>query len=534
VKNGIKISVLALVVLFLVGCRTSSPKKTEESTMAAPQPVASMPAKEPAPAQPVEVAPDWTVDRKGFRTKPMEIEVSKEGQPYLPVGAEIVSKGAPVKLIDVIKKMADLQGFSVSWADDTEPETTVNVHIRPADNFWDALRNLLRQKDYFYEQSEETLVIRYKETRRYQLVMPLLEETFRTSLGGDLIGGTAADEGGEIDGNMQLEGNIPESINFWANVKENLESIIEDKGSFITDDHIGEISVTAPRMTHEKVASYLANLKEQIYRQVVIEAKIVEVRLNDESNMGVDWSNILRFSNRNNNETLGGVANFGESYQTTSAGVVTTVAGEVIYPTHKFLKFITMRDFDFSIMVDALKDYGSTNLLSKPKLTIMNGHGATITVGEKITYIKEVETTTDENGNITYTTESASILSGFGLAVLANIVDDEDVVLYIVPVTSELQPAPDGEDVEYRFFGEGQIGLPRVRLRELSTMARIKDGETLIIGGHIDKTEGNTKTSVPLLGNIPGLGWLFKHEGKSVNSRELVIFLTPKIVAASE
>lgn len=530
-KNGIKISVLALVVLFLVGCRTSSPGKAEESTVAAPQPVASAPAKESAPAQPVEEAPsDWTVDRKGFRTKPLEMEV-REGRPYLPVGAEIVSKGAPVKLIDVVKKMADLQGFSVSWSDDTDPETPVNVNIRPADNFWDALHSLLRQKDYFYEQSGDSLVINYKMTRQYQLVMPMLEETFKTSLGGDLIGGSQADEGGEISGRMDLEGNIPESINFWANVKENLEKIVEDKGSFITDDHIGEISVTAPRKTHEKVGAYLANLKKQIYRQVVIEAKIVEVRLDDESSMGVDWSNILRATNRAGNETISGTVGFGENYN--SAELTNTIANTV-YPTHKFLKFITMENFQFDFMIDALKDYGTTNLLSKPKLTIMNGHGATITVGEKITYIKEVETTTDENGNITYTTESASILSGLGLAILANIVDNTEVVLYIVPVTSELQPAPTGEDIEYVMFGDGRVGLPRVRLRELSTMARIKNGETLIIGGHIDKNEGRLDSSVPFLGDIPGLGWLFKHEQKSVSSRELVIFITPRIMASSQ
>ena len=116
---------------------------------------------------------------------------------------------------------------------------------------------------------------------------------------------------------------------------------------------------------------------------------------------------------------------------------------------------------------------------------------------------------------------------------MANIVDDNEVVLYIVPVTSELQRAPTGEDIEYRAFAGAEVGLTRVRLREMSTMARIKDGETLIIGGHIDKIEGDTKSSVPLLGDIPGLGWLFKHEGKSVESRELVIFLTPKIVASS-
>jgi len=126
------------------------------------------------------------------------------------------------------------------------------------------------------------------------------------------------------------------------------------------------------------------------------------------------------------------------------------------------------------------------------------------------------------------------VLSGLGLAVMANVVDDDEVVLYIVPVTSELQPAATGDDIEYRAFGGAQVGLPRVRLREISTMARIKDGETLVIGGHIDKTDGNTTNSVPLLGDLPGLGWLFKHESKSVVSRELVIFITPKIIAAAQ
>jgi len=530
VKNGIQISVFVFVVLFLAGCAGTDRKPAQEP--AVPEARAVQLEAPPIPEAQPEEEPGWSVDRKGFRTKPLEMEV-REGHPYTPVGAEIVSKGAPVKLIDVIKRMADIQGFSVSWADDVDPDTNVNVHIRPEDNFWDALQNLLRQRDYFYELSGETIIIQYKTTQRYQVVMPTLKENFRTAVGGSLIGGGAVE--GRITGETAISADLREPLDFWGRLEENLTQIIEsstasDKGHFIIDDHIGVITVTAPRNTQDKVEAYLADLKDKIYRQVVIEAKIMEVRLDDSHQMGIDWSNILTVANRANNETFGGEATFGEDYALESGAII----ANTVYPTHKFLKYMTMTPQAFSIAIEALKTYGTTNVLSNPKITIMNGHGASITVGEDITYIDKVTSTTDENGNVTYTVETGSVLSGLGLAVMANVVDENEVVLYIVPVTSELQPAPTGEDIEYRSFSGAQVGLPRVRLREMSTMARIKDGETLVIGGHIDKSESDTTNSVPFLGNLPGLGWLFKHESKNVATRELVIFITPKIVAAAQ
>ncbi len=532
-KNGIRISVLVLLVLFLAGCAGQGQKKTADPA----PPVLSEPGtlQLEAPAattDEADKAPEWAVDKKGFRTRSLEMDV-REGLPYTPVGAEIVSRVAPVRLIDVIQRMADLQGLSVSWADDVDPDIMVNVHIRPEDNFWDALQNLLRQRDYFFELSGETIIISYKETQRYQVVMPTLKEDFQTSVGGSLIGGGAVQ--GRITGKTAITADIREPMDFWGGLETNLTQILdstgaEDKGHFILDDHIGLVTVTAPRKTHEKVRAYLDDLKKEIYRQVIIEARIMEVRLDDEHRMGINWANILNSVNRTNSETFGGTATFGEDYALESGAII----ANTVYPTHKFLKYMTMTPQAFSIAIDALKQYGSTNVLSNPKITIMNGHGASIIVGEDITYIDKVTSTTDENGNVTYTVTTGSVLSGLGLAVMANIVDDQEVVLYIVPVTSELQPAPTGDEIEYRAFAGAQVGLPRVRLREMSTMARIKDGETLVIGGHIDKAEGDSTNAVPFLGDIPGLGWLFKHEVKNVQNRELVIFITPRLIAAAE
>ena len=456
-----------------------------------------------------------------FKLRPVKMKI-KAGKPYLPVGAEITSKDGKVPLSGVIKSMADLKGFTVSWANDVNIHQTVDVQITPEDNFWEALDNVLRQLDYFYELEEETLVIKYKETRRYHLVMPTLKENFQTSVGGSLIGGGAVQ--GRITGKTALEANIRKPFDFWAGVEANIKSILAGsqaggggKGYFVVDQNIGLITVNAPRKTHKQLGGYIDSLKKKIYMQVIIEAKIVEVVLNDASRKGINWENLL-------SRTLSANVSFGEN--------------NVVYPHHrqytydklKFINNISLTTQGFNIMMDFLKTYGKTNVLSNPKMTLMNGHGASLTVGEDITYIDKVTSTTDENGNISYSVTTGSVLSGLGLAVMANIINDDEVILYIVPVTSELEPASSSEDIEYRVFGAAQVGLPRVRLRELATMAKVNNGETLIIGGHISKVNADSTRGFPFLGDLPGLGWLFKHNSKNTTTRELVIFIKTTIV----
>jgi len=412
----------------------------------------------------------------------------------------------------------------------------------------------LRQLDYFYEMDKETIVVKYKDTLRYQLVMPTLKEEFKTSVGGDLIG-TAGKEG-QITGKTALEVNSREPLDFWKSVSDNIQKIIDqgaqrvvapaaegqgaqpagaqpavaqpapsyDKGYFMIDKHLGIITVTAPKKTHDHVRDYLENLKKVMYRQVVIEAKIVEVELSDSFKAGIDWSNFMT-------RTFSGNIGFGDAASATAAGNV--------YPYHlrsgdntnvKFINAINLSAQTFSIILEALKTYGKTNVLSNPKLTLMNGHGASITVGENRTYVDKVQSTADETGNVTYTVTTSSVLSGLGMAVMANIINDTEVILYLVPVTTELQAFSTAEAIEYKTFGNASVGLPRVKLREMATMAKVQSGETLIIGGHIATKKTDTTKSVPLLGDIPGLGWLFKHKSQEITNTELVIFLQPRII----
>ncbi|HBF43156.1 MAG TPA: hypothetical protein DDW42_05900 [Desulfobacteraceae bacterium] len=213
----------------------------------------------------------------------------------------------------------------------------------------------------------------------------------------------------------------------------------------------------------------------------------------------------------------------------------------LVYP-FKYLKngFVAkaaLSDQNFSIMLHALGTYGRSKILSNPKLSILNGHGATLTVGKNVTYIDKVETTFNEAtsggyGYMTYTITTASVLSGVGLAVMANVIDDENVSLYVVPITSELE-----EPILYEDFGttEGaKIGLPVVRLRQMATYAKLKQGQTLIIGGLIDEIKDDKDHKIPLLGDLPLIGRVFSWSDNTKYKRELVILLKPRIIDGAE
>ncbi|MFH1481568.1 MAG: hypothetical protein ABIG67_09880 [Pseudomonadota bacterium] len=550
IKVKMKIPILLAILFLMMGCATTEKKvetgqdQTQKERASADRPA---PSKSPSPEQ-------VRTDRSGFKIKPFEMEI-KAGRPYLPIGAELISKEGKVPLVQVIKRLAELKGFSVSWANDVNFQQMVDVHIRPEEDFWGAIDNILRQLDYFYEMDKETIVVKYKDTKRYQLVMPTLTEKFETSVGGDLIG-TAGKEG-QITGKTALEVNSSEPLDFWKSVNDNIQKIIDqgaqrvvepavappaaaqpavaqagpsyDKGYFMMDKNLGIITVTAPKKTHEHVRDYLENLKKVMYKQVVIEAKIVEVELSDSFQAGIDWSGLM-------SRTFRGNIGFGDA--TTPSD---TVAGN-IYPYHlrsgdntniKFISGINLLGQTFDIMMEALKTYGKTNVLSNPKLTLMNGHGASITVGENRTYVSKVKTIITETGTPTYETEVSSVLSGLGMAVMANIISDTEVILYVVPVITELLPSETGEAIEYKIFGQTEVGVPRVKLREMATMAKVQSGETLIIGGHIATKKTENTNSVPLLGDIPGLGWLFKHKSQVITNTELVIFLQPRIIGSS-
>ncbi len=145
----------------------------------------------------------------------------------LPVGADISSNRGPVTLRDILKRLAVLKRMNVSWADDVDQMALVDVDIRAEDDFYVAIDNILRQLDYFYTIEGNSIVVKYRDSKAFQVSMPFLSPEFSIGVGGDVLG--SADVKHKMKGRIELESKASseDSFDVWANIESNLNEILK-------------------------------------------------------------------------------------------------------------------------------------------------------------------------------------------------------------------------------------------------------------------------------------------------------------------
>lgn len=473
-----------------------------------------------------------------------------ESEP-LKVGADI-SSIAPMALREVLKILADQKRMTVSWASDVNQNALVDVNIGAEDEFSEAIDNLLRQLDYFHEVKGNTIVVRYNETRKFHVSMPFMNSNYATSVGGNVLGGTTASN--QI---TSQENNF----DIWTNIQTNLDRVLEiysqteavapaattdagaattatpaagesaapaptatarqaAKGFYTIDRPIGLITVTAPRPLLEKITAYIDNLKSEIFRQISIEAKIIEVTLTDETATGIDWANLLNNESATASNTIT-VSLFG------GTGQIFPMGGNVDPRAWDVIESIRVPS-SLAGILNLLRQEGEARVLSNPRIVVLNGQPAMISVGKDLTYIAKEETAISDTGVPTTTISTDSIFSGLGLGVVPMISENNEIVLSLTPVISDLQ----GDSITYikSSGGTDRIGVPIVNIREMNTVARIKNGEILVVGGFIKETDSTQEKKIRFLGDLPLVGNLFNKKTKSKPKTELVIMLQPKIL----
>jgi general secretion pathway protein D/MSHA biogenesis protein MshL len=264
-----------------------------------------------------------------------------------------------------------------------------------------------------------------------------------------------------------------------------------------------------------------------LYQQVNIEAKIIEVYLQDNSKLGLNWDDLL-----GGEKSLSSTISFGNAGQVYPYN---SPRPDISVYNNTFISRVTIDSLNFDVFLNALNKQGDTHVLANPKITVLNGQPALISVGKDIAYIKTVtREKDDESGDVTYTAETGNVVQGIALGVMASVLDTNRVVLHLTPITTDLEGLTSTGDIPMTTIGQGDtamsLGLPKIKVREMSTMVEVQNGEMLIIGGLIDSLEGNTGSFAPVVGDIPVLKYLFGYEEKTIQKRELVILLTPRII----
>ncbi|MDP8213405.1 MAG: secretin N-terminal domain-containing protein [Candidatus Zapsychrus exili] len=288
-----------------------------------------------------------------------------------------------------------------------------------------------------------------------------------------------------------------------SEIVSSIEKMKSDRGSVNTDERTNTIIITDISEKIDLIGKVIKKL-DSTTPQVLIESKIVETILGDNERLGINWDvtgtasgasrNIIYpFHTSSNNPFAPGTLDVSTAGYT--AGV---------------LNFT-----NFQAVLEMLNTRTDTNIISNPKIVALNNVEAKISVGREIRVV--TGSTTDVNGNVTV--ERKPIYIGISLKVKAQVNNANFVTLDVNPEVSEaIIMEVDGEEQTIKDTKGAQ------------TQVIIKSQDTLVIGGLIKSKEVDAKDKVPLLGDIPVLGLLFRHSRKEIEKTDLLIFITPSIV----
>jgi MSHA biogenesis protein MshL len=309
--------------------------------------------------------------------------------------------------------------------------------------------------------------------------------------------------------------------NFWKEIRKGLEVMIfgdskggsDSEGGFSRGDTSGKklvinelagiVQITDYSDNMEKIEDFLNDIEMAVRKQVMIQAHIIEVSLNDNYSFGINWNLIAGKGTGDSGELF----NFSQAL--------------VPVPETKIFQ-IKLSNKKIDALLDAMKEQGQVNVLSSPKVTTMNNQKAVIKLTTKeVSWVTNSYFNADGTVLLSYTNPQIDEV-GLFLDVTPQIDDNGIITMQIHPSVSE--------KIKDSISPDGKSSKPIIDVREVDTMVKVKNGQTIVIAGLITDKISESTRKVPLLGDIPLLGNVFRQTVQDKAKSELVIFLTPFIL----
>jgi MSHA biogenesis protein MshL len=337
-----------------------------------------------------------------------------------------------------------------------------------------------------------------------------------SSSSADRSGGTGGGSG-SFGGNSNGSNiSTRTETDFWAELLATLKSMIgsEDGKSVMITPQAGLVTVRAMPKEIRSIKAFLDVSEEIIQRQVILEARIIEVALDDGYQQGINWGQVLANSGSTDFQFSNTAGTIGNSLSATLGNVTS-------------LSFVNK---DFSGVLSLLSTQGNVQVLSSPRVTAINNQKAVIKVGNDEYFVTDVSsqsTISSSTTSVVPNIELTPFFSGIALDVTPQIAADGMVLLHVHPSVIETQ-----EQEKIVTLNQEQFVLPLAQsnIRESDTVIRAKSGEIVVIGGLMQSIISDSVSKTPLLGDVPILGNLFKNKQNSEVKKELVILIKPTVV----
>lgn len=304
--------------------------------------------------------------------------------------------------------------------------------------------------------------------------------------------------------------------NFWENLETSLKEMLgnEEGRSVLVSPQAGLVTVRALPGELKTIGNFLNISEESLQRQVIIEARILEVILDDEYQQGINWTQVLSHAGSTDFSFATSAGAFANDI-TASLGGITS------------LSFLNK---DFSGVLNLLDTQGNVQVLSSPRVTAINNQKAVIKVGNDEYFVTDVSTSNTITSSSTSVTPDIGLtpfFSGIALDVTPQIDENGSILLHIHPSVIETE-----EQEKVITLNEEQYILPLAQstIRESDTIIRATSGEIVVIGGLMQSIVTTENSQTPVLGDIPFLGNLFKSKREKEVKKELIILLKPTVV----
>lgn len=332
---------------------------------------------------------------------------------------------------------------------------------------------------------------------------------------------------------------------FWRELAQGLNTIIGDQDgrNVILTPHAGVIVIRALPSELRTVEAYLQAMQIAVTRQVILEAKILEVQLSDTYQTGINWGifDLGRGAGKTlasgmsmplgNTSGSGASGGFGIPSVGTSSGSSVTGGTSPSYTNlGKGMFSLAFTGTNFTAILDMLEGQGKVNVLSSPRISTLNNQKAVLKVGNDEFYVTNISVT-QTTGTTTTNTPSVTLqpfFSGISLDVTPQIDEDDNVILHVHPAISTVTEK--NKTINAGFGTPLQLPLASSTISETDSVIRARDGQIVVIGGLMSYSTNNERNTIPGMGDIPVVSTLFGSRRDVQTKRELVILLKPTVV----
>ncbi len=445
---------------------------------------------------------------------------------------------------EILNQLSNECGFSIvlkdSEAKDKMDEKLYGINIKNM-TLQEVFDVLIESKGLNFEYDKNLLSVSGLLTRTFKIDYVNTERSGTSntdiSLSGDNGGGSESSKGGTLSTGATITSN--DKFSFWSNMVVEIGGLLNrpsdkfESPAPIVNKEAGLITVSGTKRQLKRVEKYINSLMSRLHRQVMIDVQILSVNLDNSRSTGVNWAEIYKLQNVKLNYGIANTNNLGTMGEDgnpslPSADYEGFPSAQIFNPlpsaTGTFFK--AGASVSITELVKFLKTQGDVSSVSNPKVVTLNNQPAVFSSGDQLYYKIKSSSATSQIGAAAVTSENEvvqSVFAGILLDITPEITDNDEIILKINPsISSVKSQAQEGSGV--------RTLPPDLTKKQISSVVKLRDGEKVILGGLINTKKGKSVSKVPILGNIPLLGYAFKQDRITEIREELVIVITPHVL----